>query len=136
MAYARAVKTIYDEPMWESIQARHWSLQRCDDCTQYRFPPAPICPNCLCMEYSWQKLSGNGTVLSWVVFHRQYLPEYPPPYNVVAVQLAEGPIVISNLVGKEPEAGWIGQAVEICYEPDGEGMLMPKMRLADAGAGA
>ena len=136
MAYARAVKTIYDEPMWESIRTKTWSLQRCDECAQYRFPPAPICPNCLCMQYSWQQLSGVGTILSWVVFHRQYLPEYPPPYNVVAVQLAEGPIVISNLVGKEPEASWIGQPVQVCYEPDGEGNMLPKMRLADGGAGA
>jgi uncharacterized OB-fold protein len=129
MAYARAVKTVYDEPMWESIGARRWSLQRCDGCAQYRFPPAPICPDCLSMEYSWQPLSGNGTILSWVVFHRQYLAEYPPPYNVVAVQLAEGPIVISNLVGEEPQGSWIGRAVQVCYEPDADGHLLPKMQL-------
>jgi uncharacterized OB-fold protein len=133
MAYARAVKTIYDEPMWESIRERRWSLQKCDDCAQYRFPPAPICPNCLCMGYTWQALSGQGTILSWVVFHRQYLAEYPPPYNVVAVQLAEGPIVISNLIGTEPEGSWIGRAVEVCYAADGAGDLLPKMQLASAG---
>ena len=136
MAYARAVKTIYDEPMWESIRERRFSLQRCDNCAQYRYPPAPICANCLCMDYSWQKLSGRGTILSWVVFHRQYLAEYKPPYNVVAVQLAEGPIVISNLVGTEPEGSWIGRGVQLCYEPDAEGNLMPKVQLAEAAAAA
>jgi uncharacterized OB-fold protein len=115
--------------MWESIRSRAWALQRCDDCAQFRFPPAPICPNCLCMECTWQPLSGHGTILSWVVFHRQYLAEYPPPYNVVAVQLAEGPIVISNLIGEEPQGSWIGRDVEICYEPDAEGDLLPKMKL-------
>jgi hypothetical protein len=83
------------------------------------------------MVYTWTPLSGRGTILSWVVFHRQYLPDYPPPYNVVAVQLAEGPIVISNLVGDEPQGSWIGRDVAVCYEADADGILMPKVRLAE-----
>ena len=134
MSYSRAVMSIYDRPMWDSIGSKRWSLQSCEKCREYRYPPSPTCPKCLCMEAQWKPLSGKGTIISWVVFHHQYLPEFPPPYNVVAVQLAEGPIVISNLVGAEPEGGWIGRAVEVCYEPDAEGHLMPKMRLAGADA--
>jgi uncharacterized OB-fold protein len=134
MAYARAVISIYDQPMWESIRGRTWSLQSCDDCGEYRYPPAPICPNCLCMGYKWKPLSGTGKILSWVVFHKQYLPDYPPPYNVVAVQLAEGPIVISNLVGTEPEGSWLDRSVQVCYAPDAEGNLLPKMQLAESAA--
>jgi len=134
MAFARAIMSIYDRPMWDSIGGKRWSLQCCDKCEEFRYPPSPTCPNCLCMDAHWKPLSGKGTIISWVVFHRQYLPEFPPPYNVVAVQLAEGPIVISNLVGQEPDGSWIGRAVEICYEPDKEGNLMPKMRLAGAAA--
>jgi uncharacterized OB-fold protein len=130
MAYARAVLSMYDRPMWETIRARRWSLQCCDGCGKYRYPPAPCCPNCLSLGYTWQPLSGRGTILSWVVFHRQYLPEYPAPYNAVAVQLAEGPIVISNLVGEEPQGSWIGRTVEVRYEADAEGNLLPKMELA------
>jgi uncharacterized protein len=130
MAYSRAILSIYDQPMWESIRARRWALQSCDDCGAYRYPPAPNCPNCLCMGYAWKPLAGDGTILSWVVFHREYLPEYPPPYNVVAVQLAEGPIVVSNLIGDEPEGSWIGKPVRIDYAPDADGNLLPKMRLA------
>jgi uncharacterized OB-fold protein len=130
MAYARAVLSIYDQPMWESIRARRWALQCCDGCGRFRYPPAPACPECLSMDYRWQPLVGTGTILSWVVFHRQYLAEYPPPYNVVAVQLTEGPIVVSNLVGPAPEKSWIGRAVTVCYEPDGEGNLLPKVKLA------
>lgn len=134
MAYSRAVLSMYDLPMWETIRDRRWSLQRCDKCGQYRYPPAPNCPNCLSFDSTWQPLSGRGTILSWVVFHRQYLPEYPAPYNVVAVQLAEGPIVISNLIGEEPQGSWIGRGVRICYEADAEGNLLPKMELAETKA--
>ncbi len=134
MATARAVISIYDQPMWESISGRSWSLQSCDDCGEHRYPPSPICPNCLCMGYQWKKLSGAGKILSWVVFHRQYFPDYPPPYNVVAVQLAEGPIVISNLVGTEPEGSWLDRRVQVCYASDTEGNLLPKMQLAEGDA--
>ena len=130
MAYARAIMSIYDQPMWESIRARKWALQSCDSCGQYRYPPAPNCPSCLCMASTWKPLSGRGKMLSWVVFHRQYLDDYKPPYNAVAVQLAEGPIVISNLVGPEPEGSWIDHPVQVSYEPDVNGDLLPKMQLA------
>lgn len=130
MAYDRAVMSIYDRPMWESIRARNWSLQCCDECGHFRYPPAPNCPRCLSLQYEWKPLSGPGKILSWVIFHREYLAEYKPPYNVVAVQLAEGPIVLSNLAGPEPGGSWIDQQVKICYEPDAKGNLMPKMQLA------
>jgi uncharacterized OB-fold protein len=132
MAYARAVMSIYDRPMWESIRARSWSLQKCDDCSKFRYPPAPNCPHCLCLGSQWVPLAGAGEILSWVVFHREYLPEFKPPYNVVTVQLQEGPIVVSNLVGPEPQGNWIGRQVTICYEDDAAGNLMPKMQLVQS----
>ena len=129
MARSRAVMSIYDRLMWKSIDAGKWQLQQCDDCGAHRYPPGPICDKCLSMDSTWQDLSGRGKVLSWVVFHRQYLADYNPPYNAVAVQLAEGPIVVTNLVGPEPEGGWIGRDVEICYEADAEDQTIPRVKL-------
>ncbi len=63
-----------------------------------------------------------------MVFHRKYFDDYPPPYNVVAVELAEGPIVVTNLVGPEPAGSWIGAAVELCYEPH-QGRTLHRARL-------
>ena len=67
--------------------------------------------------------------MSWVIFHRQYFDNFPPPYNSVAIQLEEGPIVISNLVGEEPKGSWIGCAVEIVYAEDPAIGTVPKVRL-------
>ncbi len=131
MARSRAVISMYDEPMWQGIDAKKWKLQKCGGCGAFRYPPGPICDKCLSMDYTWMDLSGEGKVLSWVIFHRKYLPDYDPLYNAVAVQLTEGPIVISNLVGKEPDGGWIGRDVQICYEQDSEGHTIPRMKLAD-----
>jgi hypothetical protein len=128
--HPRAVVTIYDEPMWASVAERRMALQRCTGCGSFRYPPGPVCPDCLSMEYEWRPLAGRGTILSWVVFHRQYLDDYKPPYNAVAVQLEEGPILMSNLIGREPEGSWIGKRVELCYEPGSGGSLLPKVRLS------
>ena len=98
--------------MWDSIARERMELQQCTSCRRFRYPPGPICPHCLAMEHDWQPVSGRGTILSWVVFHRQYFEDFAPPYNAVAVQLAEGPIVVSNLIGDEPKGSWIGAAVE------------------------
>lgn len=130
MANAQAVMSMYDEPMWASIRSHALHLQQCDDCGRFRYPPAPNCPHCLSLSQHWQPVSGQGTILSWVVFHRQYFDDYPPPYNAVAVRLAEGPILISNLVGDEPEGSWIGRPVTLCYETDAAGTVIPKVRLA------
>lgn len=131
MSTSRAVVSMYDAPMWESVRGRDMRLQRCCGCERMRYPPAPCCPHCLTMESEWAPLSGRGTVLSWVVFHRQYFENYPAPYNVVAVRIEEGPIVVSNLVGPEPEGGWIGHAVTLCFEDDPVTGTLPRFRLAD-----
>jgi uncharacterized protein len=130
MIHPRAVLTLYDEPMWQSVAEQRLALQHCRHCGKVRYPPAPVCPDCLSLESEWRPLSGRGTILSWVVFHRQYLEDYKPPYNVIAVRVEEGPILISNLVGKEPEGSWIGRAVELCYEEGAAGALLPRFRLS------
>ncbi len=130
MANSRAVISCYDEPMWASIRRRKWELQHCDDCSRVRYPPSPTCPHCLSMAATWKPLAGGGRIISWVVYHKQYFDDYPPPYNVVAVQLDEGPLVITNLVGDEPEGSWLDHRVEIVYAPDVRGEPLPRVRLA------
>jgi uncharacterized OB-fold protein len=93
---------VYEKPFWEWIQKRELRLQRCGN-GRYRFPPGPCCPNCASTAFSWEKVSGQGRLVSWTVFHRQYFSGLPLPYTVVCAALAEGPLLIANLVGV-PEA--------------------------------
>ena len=116
MSASQPVISPYDVPMWESMARHALALQRCKACSRFRYPPGPACPHCLSLDCEWVEVSGRGKILSWVVFHRQYFDDYPPPYNVAAVVLEEGPIVLTNLVGREPEGSWIGAEVELCYE--------------------
>jgi uncharacterized OB-fold protein len=122
----RTVFGAHDRAMWDSIERRAMSLQRCDECGSFRYPPGPACPACLAATATWTPISGQGEIISWAIFHRGYLPEYPPPYNVIAVRLAEGPILISNLEGEPPAGTWIGETVRLVYVSDQSGDVLPR----------
>ena len=115
MPNAMPIMTLYDQPMWESIERHKMALPKCSHCGAFRYPPGPVCAQCHSLDYQWTEISGEGKILSWVVFHKQYFDDHPAPYNAIAVRLAEGPIVVSNLVGAEPEGSWIDQPVTITY---------------------
>ncbi len=100
----------YDEPYWASVTDGAMQAQKCKSCSAMRYPPSACCPKCLGVETEWVTLSGKGTVLSWTTFHRQYLPAYPAPSTIVAVQLEEGPMMISNIDETERASLKIGAA--------------------------
>jgi uncharacterized protein len=123
------VMGLYDAPMWASIRAGSMQLQQCDDCGKVLYPPGPVCPHCLSSNLTWKPVSGRGKIISWVIFHRTYLPAYPEPYNVIAVQLADGPLLMSNLEGPEPEGNWIGRSVRMTYATMPDGFVLPRFVL-------
>ncbi len=126
VATPRPVMGFHDAPMWESIKAGAMQLQRCTACGTWLYPPGPACPRCLSCELVWTPISGRGRILSWVKFHRHYLPAYPPPYNAIAVRLEEGPSMITNLEGAMPEEGCIGRAVTLVYVTMPDTMVLPR----------
>ncbi len=121
---------LYDERMWETIRARAMELQRCAACGASQYPPAPVCTHCGGERLEWKPLTGEGTIVSWVIFHKTYLPAYPAPYNVVAVRLREGPVMISNLEPPLPEGSWIGSKVSLVYVTMPDGLVLPRFALA------
>ena len=126
MAKARG---LYDEPMWAGFAQRRMLLQRCTGCGAYRYPPAPSCASCLAPAHEWVEIAGSGKIVSWAIFHRQYLPAYPAPYNVIAVQLAEGPTMVSNLEGPVPQGSWIERDVELAWSEAAELGPLPRFKL-------
>ena len=48
-----------------------------------------ICNRCSSFEFIWAPLSGRGTVASWIVNHHAFSTDFPSPYAVVLVRLAE-----------------------------------------------
>src|SRR4051812_41664315 len=89
------------DPFWAHARAGRLVIQVCDTCGDGHFPPSPICPVCNGSTQSWQPVSGTGTLESWVTFHRAYWPGFAPdlPYDVCLVRLAEGPLLLGNVIG-------------------------------------
>jgi uncharacterized protein len=120
----------YDAPMWDSVAAGAMRLQRCANCGRWRYPPGPSCPACLSTEATWDMVSGGGRLLSWTTFHRQYLPAYPSPATCVAVELAEGPIVIGNIDFAETKKLTVDAPMQLIYGTHADGYALPRFRLA------
>jgi uncharacterized protein len=109
-------KNVYEAPFWAFVQRHELRLQRCAECGALRYPPGPACSRCLSQEWEWTRLSGSGRLVSWVVFHRQYFRELPVPYHVAAVETAEGPILIANLVNLGGRPPRLNMPLKIVYE--------------------
>ena len=115
---------------WENCRKGVLSIQTCDDCSHRHYPGTPVCPNCLSSKQSWQPVSGQGTLLSWVRFHRAYWDSFRDdlPYAVCLVGLAEGPMMISNLVDADPETLPIGSALQVVFDQVDETLTLPKFK--------
>ena len=120
----------YNRPFWDYARQHELRLQRCLDCGRPWAPVGPVCPLCFRARFEWAVMSGRGTIASWVVFHKLYHPGFAAdiPYNVAFVELAEGPRLISNVVGVPNERLHIGMPVEVVFEDVGPHTSLPKFR--------
>ncbi len=117
-------------PFWDHARNGTLAVQACDDCGDRHFPPSPICPNCNSDHQTWQPVSGCGTLESWVTFHRAYWPGFADdiPYDVCLVRLAEGPLMVSNLLSGT-EGVRLGAAVQAVFENEAGAVPLPKWRI-------
>jgi uncharacterized OB-fold protein len=113
---------------WEGTANRELRLQRCRACTTTYFPPQPFCPACSDDDVEVVRASGRGTVHGYVITHRA-APGFDAPYVIAVVELEEGPRLLTNLVGIEPDPDVIALdlPVEAVYEPVGD-VVLPMFR--------
>jgi hypothetical protein len=64
----------------------------------------------------WVPATGQGTVVSYVVYHRQYLDAVPVPYTVALIELEEGPRLLARLIKMGQEGPVVGMAVKARFE--------------------
>lgn len=127
---------VFNKAFWEHANQGRLTVQRCDDCAHSHYPGTPVCPGCLSSRQSWVPVSGRGELLSWVRFHRAYWDGFREdvPYAVILVGLEEGPLMLSNLLGAEPEDLKIGDKLEVAFDRVDDELMLPKFRKAGAGA--
>lgn len=120
-AYNKPLPPVDDpvqKPFWAAARQHRFELQRCGDCDAFRWPPSPVCPECLTSGGEWTAAPPTGRIWSFAVYDRAYRKEFEAdlPYNVALVELDAGPRMISNIIGIEPEALRIGDAVAVAFD--------------------
>jgi uncharacterized OB-fold protein len=117
-------------PFWEAAFRGELRMQQCADCGHVRFPPALLCARCLSDRAEWVRLSGRGTVYSWIVVHQSQHPAFNAdvPYNVAIVELEEGPRLHTNLIGCSNEQIHIGMPVEVAFQKVNDDTALVKFR--------
>jgi uncharacterized OB-fold protein len=105
-------------PFWAAAREGRFALQQCDTCQAFRWPPSPVCPECLHEPHHWNDAPPTGTVWSVAVYDHAYRREYRPdlPYDVVLVELDAGPRMITNVVGTPIDELVVGQRVTAVYD--------------------
>jgi uncharacterized OB-fold protein len=114
-------------PFWEACAAQRLALQQCRACASYQFYPRLICTRCGSRELDWRDVSGRGLVRSYTIVRRAVSAAYEPdvPYVVALVELAEGPVMMSNVVGCDPETVHSGMAVRVRFERWSDSVTVP-----------
>ncbi|HEX77273.1 MAG TPA: Zn-ribbon domain-containing OB-fold protein [Dehalococcoidia bacterium] len=88
---------------------------RCRACGAVHTPPAAICPECDSLDMDIVELSGRGKIRTYTVIWTA--PEgFQPPYIVSLVELDEGPWLMGNILGVDPntaDMSLIGRRVKL-----------------------
>ena len=81
----------------------------------------------------WLNVRADALLASFSVVRRGLSPAYEAPYTVALVDLAEGPRMMSVIIGCEPEAVTVGAPVTVCFEQWSEDLSLPVFRLDETG---
>jgi hypothetical protein len=132
---------------FEAARQHKLVLKKCASCSLMRYPPGSGCPWCMSIDWTWQEVSGKGTIYSYEIIVHSIQPGFRDitPYAVVVVELDEqrgvpteheGIRIIANLVdanfNPEVEANVaIGKRVEMVFQDIGEEFTLPQFKLSN-----
>ncbi|MGW1840051.1 Zn-ribbon domain-containing OB-fold protein [Streptomyces sp. NPDC002067] len=127
----------FTRPYWEAAAAGRLLLRRCraEGCGAAHHYPREFCPYCWSEDVVWERAGGRATLYTWSVVHRNDLPPFGErvPYVAAVVDLAEGPRMMTEIVGCPESALRIGMALRVAFRDAGagegaEGVVVPVFR--------
>jgi uncharacterized OB-fold protein len=106
-------------------------LPTCRACGKAHLPPGPVCPFCFSDDIAWQEASGRGRISTWTLVHKAWFAAFQneTPYNVVQVELDEGPRLTSRLINVGERKIQIGQRVEVMFVDIDEKLTLHGFRI-------
>ena len=117
------IPTPTTQPYWDGTARGELWIQRCVTTGRLFAYPRRLSPYVVGGEVEWVRASGRGTVYSYVINHLAgpgYADEVP--YVIAIIELDEGPRVLANLLGvdPDPERVSIGMRVHALFEARGD----------------
>jgi uncharacterized OB-fold protein len=132
---------------FEAARQHKLVMKKCAACGLLRYPPGAGCPWCMSLDWTWQEVSGKGTIYSYEIIVHSIQPGFREiaPYPVVVVELDEqrgvpteheGIRMLANLVDAQfqPEAEAnvaIGKRVEVVFQDLSDEFTLPQFRLSN-----
>lgn len=110
-------------------------IHHCPACERFFHPPGPMCPACMSFDVAPRAVAGTGEVLSFTVNYQVWATGLEVPYTVAVVELSDQPglRLVSNIVGIDPEAVYIGMPVRVRFEQQ-EDIWLPLFEAVSAAA--
>ena len=120
-------------PFWTGGRDGMLLIMRCRDCGYYVHPPSPRCPKCLGDRVDPTAVSGRGTVYTYTINRRQWVPGLEVPFVLAVIALDEQQDLrlVSNVVGCPADEVVIGMRVEVEFIERGQAFV-PVFRKAAA----
>jgi hypothetical protein len=117
-----------NQEFWASCKRHEMRLQKCADCGYWRYYPSPLCHRCGSFAARWTPVSGLAKVYTSSVVHRPPSHAFAEdvPYVYAVVELEEGPMMPTNIVGIDPDDVRIGMAVKVTYDDVTDEITLPK----------
>jgi uncharacterized OB-fold protein len=114
-------------PFWDAAREGRLLVKRCTACGKAHWYPRTVCPFCSSRDTEWIAASGEGTVYACTRMRRA-----DPPYVMAYVTLAEGPTMMTNLVGCGEVLPKVGDPVTVSFVETPGGFHLPMFRPKDA----
>ena len=117
---------------WRGLQHGKLLLQHCRRCRHVQYYQQAACRQCGGDELEHRPAIGRGKVHSFSVVHRAPGPAFKAdvPYAVLLVELAEGPRMISTLIGSDPKDVTFDMDVELAFDQVSDHITLPRFRKA------
>jgi uncharacterized OB-fold protein len=112
------------QPFWDAARDARLLLPQCLECEAYHWYPRSFCPFCHGDQVRWRTALGTGRIHACTSLQRD------PSRTVVAyVELDEGPLMLTNIVGEALSGLKIDDPVEVAFVALETGFQLPVFRL-------
>lgn len=121
---------------WEAVSRHELAFQRCTHCGTYAHPPVSFCMGCHNLDrqaFSFEKVSGRGTIVNWTVITDQmvsgFLDSDPIVHVLVRLEEQEDLLFPATLIGDTSGLA-LGAPVETVIRDVAPGVSLPYFHLA------